>query len=218
MKSEKHFLKKPFSFFPPRLSSRSGFTLLELLIASAIMITLVIFLGIFLQRVLNFGLYFSETFSGQQELQQASQQIIEEIHSMSVSGLGAYPIAAASGNSLTFFSDIDGNGQTEQIRYFLDGNILKKGIIEPAGNPLSYNPAEETISEEIHNIIMPFATSTIFSYYGGGYTGFETPLVFPVTTSAVQTIEVNVFAKDLNQNNPLSLKIKITPRNLRNNN
>ena len=134
---------------------------------------------------------------------------------MAQSNVGSYPIASAASSSITFYSNEDEDDLIERIRYFLDNDILKKGIIKPSGNPLSYGTSSETISEAIHNML---ATSTpVFSYYDSNYTGNQQAMSEPIIASDVRIIETRLAVQDDSSKAPIIIKIQAMPRNLKSN-
>ena len=68
---------------------------------------------------------------------------------------GSYPIVSASENEFVFYSDYDQDGIVERIRYFLDAQELKVGIVEPDVTqiPASYNDDTETIKTVTYHVV-----------------------------------------------------------------
>lgn len=194
---------------------RDGFTLIEVIVGIALLTTIGGLISLLFLRLSDYQLFFTKKFEAQQEIQQTIPFIVSEIRSMSPSSAGSYPIASASTSSIIFYSNVDGDNLIEQIRYFLDGDILKKGTVKPSGNPLSYNSANETTAEMIHNIL---ATSTpIFSYYDENYTGSENPMNQPAIVSNIKIIAVQLMIQNNASQTPIIIKVQAMPRNLRNN-
>jgi len=92
------------------------------------------------------------------------ETIIKEIREMTYSDTGAYPIEEAENQSLSFYSDIDRDSNIEKVRYFLEGNVLKKGVIKSTGFPPQYLSENEKIS-----VLSPYVrngeSESIFIYY-----------------------------------------------------
>lgn len=153
--------------------------------------------------IFDFGIFLGENLSSQREIQLTLRAMSSEIRSMAPSVNGSYAIESVSQNSITFYSDIDSDGLTEKIRYFLDGNILKKGVIRPAGNPLVYSSADERISEQVHYIFS--GAGDIFSYYDSSYSGSEPALPFPVSISLIRLIKANITSDQ----NPIDSKARV---------
>lgn len=195
----------------------TGFTLIEIVIALALFSGIVLATGFFLNYMSNVGIFFGEGLTAQQEVQEVFRAMITELRSMAPSNTGSYPIAEAATSSLLFYGDIDKDNLFERIRYFLDGTILKKGVIKPSGNPFTYNPANEEISFSVRNIIA--TSSAIFSYYDKNYSGSEPAMTPPVNISDIRLIKVDIAINQGAQPRqiPMTFSIQVAPRNLKSN-
>ena len=190
----------------------AGFTLVEIIIAMAIFTGIVFVVSSFGLDIYDFGIFLGENLTAQQELQLTLRSMISEMRAMTQSVSGAYPIELASQNSIVFYSDTDGDGFTERLHYFLDGNILKRGIIKPIGNPLSYSGAED-IREAVHNIYSP--AGNLFGYYDSNYDGTQPELGFPVNIPLIRLVKVKLTV-DPNPIDPSSRVNFSTEVNIRN--
>ncbi len=189
-----------------------GFTLVEVLISIGLLVVVLLLVGSFIGNIFQFEMAFTQQLSAQQEIGNTFAVMVREMHSMTPSALGGYPISQAGTSTITFFSDLNGDGVSEQVRYVLNGATLQKGIVVPTGNPLAYNQSSETITDMIHNVV---ATSSLFTYYDQQYTGVESPLNYPLTIANIQLIKATISAKDSGQTTALTASIAISPRNLR---
>ncbi len=147
------------------------------------------------------------------EAQLALQAIVSELRSINYASTGSYPINSASTNSLTFFSDTNNDGYTEQIRYFADSNVLKRGIIHPSGFPLIYDLNNEKITEAVRYL----TSSNVFSYFGENYDGNQASLSYPIDLSLVKVIRVELKIDKNPKTLPLEISLPafINIRNLR---
>jgi len=171
----------------------------------------------FQKDIFSLNTLLSTSLAAQDEARKALKIITAEIRPLSPSSVGAYPIAEANPTSFIFYSDIDNDQFKERVRYFLSGTTLKKGVIKPSGTPLTYNPANETISEIIHDITS--GTTLIFDYYDNNYDGTTSPLTQPVDMSAIRLIKITVVI-DKNPNKypgPITLTTQVSMRNLKDN-
>mgnify|MGYP005854181983 CR=1 FL=1 len=124
--------------------------------------------------------------------------MISDMRGMSPSSLGGYPIKSVSTSSIVFFSDRDGDGLKDRIRYFLEGDSINKGIITPTQNPVSYS-TQETILTVVRDVVNGTSTP-IFEYFGSGYIATSTPLEIPIDVSSVRYIKIKVeIDSDLNK-------------------
>lgn len=198
--------------------NNDGFSLVEVLIAMGIFSLIIgsimaVFLGALRAKDIIF-----EQLRVQSEARAEAQNFIDEIRRANYSSIGAYPIEAAGTSTIIFYSDIDRDTFRERVRYWLSGTTLKKGVIKPAGTPLSYPPASEVITDAVHDVIN---TSSIFYYYDQNYNGgaTSTALAQPVDVTAVRMAGIELkIEKDINKSpTPLYVETKTEIRNLKNN-
>lgn len=192
----------------------AGFTLIEMLIGLAIFAGIAFIIGTFMKTIFDYQLLFTQQLTAQQELETTFAAMLPEVRSMVPSALGGYAIAQVATSSLTFFVDADADGIADQMRYFLSGMTLYKGIIRPTGNPLAYVGANEIVTEVAHDVVVG---APIFSYFDVNYTGTEAPMAYPLTISDIRLIRVDLTVRDPDKTAPLSSSIEIVPRNLRTN-
>jgi type II secretory pathway pseudopilin PulG len=194
-----------------------GFTLLEIIMALSLGVTAMIVIGSFGADLANFGLFFGDSLQVEQELQLTFKLFNSELLAMQTSHRGDYPLVKASSNEIQFYSDVDGDGLIDEVRYFVDGRILKKGVIKPNGTPLNYDPTQEIVTEPIYDLVP--SASGVFSYYNKDYTGGEPAMVQPLDIKAVRVVRSEVLADKNPQAEPGPTRylMMITIRNLRSN-
>ncbi len=180
-------MKKDYTYAP----HTHGFTLIEILVAVAILGVILVVVSQFQVNVLQYNKSSNDSLQSSQDAQSILRTIVKELRSTKPGNNGSYPIAQADTSSLTFYSDIDADGLQEQIRYFLSTTTLKKGMIKPSGSPLSYNSAQETLSTLALNLKNSTSTA-LFEYYDTTYTGTSSPLAQPVTVASIRLIKVNL--------------------------
>jgi type II secretory pathway pseudopilin PulG len=166
----------------------AGFTLIETMVVFFILAILTDAAWMLYRDTFSSNDALRDSLNTQGEMRKAFREMSSAIRSASPSSLGAYPIFSASSTAFIFYSDADLDGLKERIRYFLSGNILKKGILIPVGNPLVYSDANEKISP----FILGVASSSVFSYYDGNYDGTTAPLLAPVNLLSVRLVKINV--------------------------
>ncbi|KKU37223.1 MAG: hypothetical protein UX49_C0001G0093 [Candidatus Wolfebacteria bacterium GW2011_GWC2_46_275] len=194
--------------------SNSGFTLVEVLISLALFAGIALIIGTFMKSIFDYQLLFTQQLTAQQEIENTFASMIPEIRSMTPSALGGYAIGQVSTSSLTFYDDIDMDGIADQIRYFLSGTTLKKGVTKPTGNPLIYIGANEVATDMAINVV---PGDPIFTYYDLNFTGTEPAMSYPIIISDIRLIRISLTVKDPDKTAPLSASIEIVPRNLRTN-
>jgi hypothetical protein len=168
--------------------SRKGFSVIETLIVISILTLIGFTISMFQKGIFSSTYFLQESLFAQQELRGALKKMTAEIRPAAPSNTGAYPIGIANPDQLLVYTDTNNDGLYERIRYFVDGEILKRGHIIPSGSPLTYNPGNETIQ----TLVTDLATSSIFSYYNNTYTGVEPPLTGTFDISDVRTIKISI--------------------------
>lgn len=199
---------------------KSGFTLIELLIAMGLL-ALVIGSIVAIQRdLLSLNLFLDRSFLAQEEAKNTVAAMVSELRSASISDTGGYPLEQTSGNSIAFYANIDSDALKERVHYFLDGQSLKKSIVKPAGQPITYSTttAQETLMTVLRDVSVD-AGSSIFSYYDSNYAGTSTPLIQPVDISAVRLIAIQlvVDADPASLPPPIRASSQVNVRNLKSN-
>ncbi len=165
-----------------------GFTLIEILVVVGI-------LGLGITSVYNFtgdllanNLYLQEKILAEGEGRTAIKMIVRELRGAGQSNTGVYPIDSASATSLVFYADTDGDNLFERLHYSASGSELRRGVVVPSGEPLTYNLNNET--EKI--LTARLATSSIFSFYDQTYAGTSSPLAEPVTLADIRLVNINL--------------------------
>ncbi len=174
--------------------NNQGFTLMETMVYVLIFVLFIIVAAnfvIFGFRSTNFGF---EQDSAVQQARQVIKYFSKEVRDAYQAETGDYLLDVVNPQELSFYCDYDGDGRIEKIRYFLDNTVLKKGVIEPSGDPVEYNASAETISEIARYINNQ--TEPIFTYYDTDNNLIADP---PGHKTAIRLIH-------------MSLKINVTPQ------
>lgn len=116
--------------------------------------------------------------------------LVRELRTASVSDNGAYALADIQDQQITFYSDIDFDGQVERVRYFLSGSQFSKGIIEPTGQPATYPSANEKVKVLSNNV--QNNTTPVFYYYNEDWPQdtVNNPLQIPGGLSETKLIRI----------------------------
>lgn len=189
---------------------------MEILIVMAILSGVVVVISIFTLDVSNFGVFLGDALSAQQEIQLSLSSMATEIRSMGPSANGSYPIESASSTSFTFYSDIDGDNIFERVRYFVQNNVLKRGVIEPSGNPIVYSALNEQVMDLVHDLVLPTGGS-IFYFYDKNYDGSQSSMSAPVNVVDIRMTRVLITADKSPQNESARITFSTTTiiRNLK---
>jgi len=195
-----------------------GMTLVEVLIAIAIFGAVMIAVVAFEINIFKYNTHISGSFQTTQSAQTILKKILTEIRDTAPGANGAFPIVTAGSTSISFFSDTDNNGTEEQVTYSMIGTNLYRAVIQPTGSPATYNPATQSTTT-IMTGVRNGNTTPVFEYFDNTYTGTSSPLVQPVTTTAVTLVKVNLVL-DLDPNNsplPVTYTVQVGLRNLKTN-
>jgi len=167
-----------------------GFTYTEVVISLGLVVT-VIALVIGLQARLGENQAFLlKTYLATETANSTVSQIGRELRTMRQSERGDFPLATTDDQELAFYSDVDFDGVTEKVRYFLEETELKRGVIDPSGDPVEY-PAEnervKTVAEYVRNGSQP-----VFYYYNEDWPEDQVnnPLTTPTRLNETKLIKV----------------------------
>ena len=159
-----------------------------------------------------------EQLTTQSEGRSVLHHIINDMRKAEESSVGSFPLVTTDENELIVYSNIDSDSLRERVRYWLDGSTLKRGIIKPTGNPLSYTQTEkvDTIAHHVKNIDEGVS---LFTYFGEDYTGTQDALEQPVVLTDVRVIQIQLeLEKDADKTPvPLHLESMFHIRNLKTN-
>jgi len=197
------------------MKENKGFTLIEVLISMVILIVITGLILAFFQNVTDSSRRFSSSLIAQQQVQQTLQVIVPELRSAAQANTGAYPVFGVSSTTLGFYSDVDRDGLFERVRYFLDEDILKKGVIWPSGEPLVYDVDDEIIYDVIEGMV---TGAQIFSYFDETATSTEsTQLPSPISIVDIKKVRISIVVNQGTANQPSIVGVEdlVTIRNLR---
>lgn len=198
-------------------NNNRGFSYVEALVAVAITAVVAVVAGQFQANVLNYNRMFSQFLQAADDLRGIMRPMAGEIRAARVAENGAYPIETATDTEFTFYSDYDTDGQTERMRYFLDGTDFKRGIIEPVGSPAVYDSGTESITTIATGI--DISAGYIFQYYDENYDGSTDPLTQPVSIEDVRLIDIalTIDTDPLKLPEPITISTQVSIRNLKSN-
>lgn len=197
---------------------KKGFTLAEIVVVTGILGLIVFSVGSFQKNILDYNKFSQDSLSSAQDARNILRVMIKELRSASLANDGSFAIIQAATNTITFYSDTDGDTLKEKIRYYVATTTLMKGSIKPTGNPLTYNSANEVFSTLAYNV--KNATSTaLFEYYDSLYAGTTTPLTQPVTVTNIHLVKINLMIDADPNKSPLikTYTSQVSIRNLKDN-
>ena len=202
---------------------KRGFSLVEIVLALGIFAITIFVMTSFRGNISVLDNLINQKLQSRQDLDQTFQVMVTELRSAGPSSLGAYAIESVGTSSLTFYSDYDADGIFERIRYFLQPGVntstLRRGVVEPIGNPLVYNTSTETVSDVGFHIVNTTSTN-LLQYYGPSATStLSATLTAPIDVSLVRYVKITLWAdvKPRVSPKPVFFTQTVTVRNLRSN-
>ncbi|MDO8509761.1 MAG: prepilin-type N-terminal cleavage/methylation domain-containing protein [bacterium] len=195
-----------------------GLTLIEVLVAMGIFVFLVIgIIDLMLWAMRGRDIVW-EQLSTQNEGRKIVQDFTNELRRATASSIGAYPLEIAESQQIVFYSNIDTDSWRERIRYYISDKTLKKGVTKPTGNPLTYNPASEVLTDVVQDVAN--GISSLFYYYDQSYTGASsTAMASPVNITNVRMVGISLSLEEKPNvaPAPFNIEAKVEIRNLKSN-
>lgn len=196
-----------------------GFTLIELGLVTSLTVITMATANLFWQNIQREYQFTSSQYQLTDEVNQTLRKLATEARQAEVAMDGAYPLAILEDNQFAFYADIDNDGLVERRRYFLENSSLKRGIVNPSGNPPTYNMSQEIVSELINSI--DTSKLPLFYYYNGDWPEDTTnnPLSYwerPLETRLIRMI-IPLSVNDQGQNYTYESSTTVHIRNLKNN-
>ena len=174
--------------FKSYLKKSEGITLIEMTVVLGIFAIVLVSITVYIWMSLRAQNKSVKHILAQNNARKALSVATAEIRSSMYSDAGSYPIAEATANSITFYTNVDEDVNAERVRYYMDGSELKRGVIEPQGDPPEYTSTEQvnTLAKYITNL------DSIFTFYDQNYEGTNNPLPFPVNKSIIKFVKFNL--------------------------
>lgn len=145
----------------------NGFTLVEIIIATALLIIVLSFVFFFIHYWLGAFMQNEGKSQAQDEVFQLVNTMVTELREIEPGETGQFPLEVANDKTLIFYSDIDNDRRIERVGYYLSGETLSRGVVEPEGNPGTYNLTTEKV-EEVATMITNGA-EPVFYYYNSNW-------------------------------------------------
>ena len=197
---------------------QSGVTLIELMVVVFIFVLVMAVMAVFFDYFFDSYYFTFDQGRSIDEVKVSVDRFSREVREAQSSQEGAYPLQVANDQEISFYSDVDNDGQVEFVRYFLSGNNLMRGVIEPGSPPNVYSPGTEAtriISEYVRNGVEP-----VFYYYNGSWPSdvVNNPLVLADRLLETRLVEINLMINTSpNTQDDLEVSTRVMIRNLKTN-
>lgn len=195
-------------------NQKKGMTLVEILVTMSILVVVMIAVASFQYNVLNYNRSTQVRLTNVQEVTSILKTMAKELRATASSANGSYAINSAATSSITFFADVDSDGLTDQIRYYLSGTTMYRGVVKPSGSPLTYNQAQESTKILVTGVVNS-STTPVFEYFSGDYEGTGASMSYPLVLTSIRLVKASVTI-DTDPNKPPPAKIYSTQAALRN--
>lgn len=213
------FDNQPFKYNQMAYKHKSGFTLIELLLAGSMFVFIVAGLATFVVYYLNNYAFSFDKAVALNQAQGGTNLLVREIREARTAETGAWPLVQVDDNTLIFYSDVTNDGRVDQVRYFLDGTQLKKGVIEPTQSPVLYPLENEKIT-----LVASFinnSSTPIFTYFNGDWPADQINNPLPTGSRLLNTryikVYLNINFNPEGKNQPIELITGVQIRSLKDN-
>jgi prepilin-type N-terminal cleavage/methylation domain-containing protein len=199
---------------PSSNNHRRGFTLVELLTVISITTVVMLALTSIIRSFYINNAYLLERTESLSSAQRGVSDSIKAIREASYGDDGSYPIAVAGTSTITIYSNVDGDGSIEKVKYFLSGTNFYRVVYNATGSPPSYN-VSPTSTTTIATYARNASTTPVFTYYDTNGTQLSTT---SPSIASISSVQVSLLV-DLNPNrapNVFTLTETATLRNIHN--
>ncbi len=202
-------------------SEKKGMTLVEMLIAMSISMLIMVGSAYLLSQIYKHYGFAMEQGMSVQAAQHSLKIVLEELRGIKQSDAGSYPIDEAEDFSFIVFSDVDKDGTTEKVHYFLENQKIRKGVSKPSGAPPTYPAGDQSVSTVAEHVINT-AAQPLFFYFNADYPVDQenNPLSTPVSpVSGIRLVKIDIFYNldPLRAPDNIRLESYVELRNLKNN-
>lgn len=164
----------------------------EMIVAIGIFSLCLAGFSVFIIKIWKANAYIYETGQDTYIASRCVNLITDDMRKTAQAENGDYSLKLASDFDLTAFIDIDDDGKTEKVHYFLDQDTdeLKKGVSEPSGsNPPAYSDGDDSV-ETLASHVVNESDDPAFSYFGRDYLSDQTPFEVPVSSAEIVSIRL----------------------------
>lgn len=171
-----------------------GMSLVEMLMAIAILslgmggVTL-----LFINSWTN-NKFILETGNASRMASRGANDIVSDLRKVRQADNGDFPVEAADDFDLKVYLDIDNDGATERVHYYLSGSTLYRGVTDPvSGLPITY-PNSDDSTTTLATAVVNTSSDPIFIYYNADYPTdtVNNPLSTPASVSQVRMVRVHL--------------------------
>lgn len=142
----------------------AGYTLIECLLVIAITLIIIPVLYASIQTLYDTHAQTLARSFALTNASKVSERLARDIRSSVHAEDGSLPLVAIATSSITLYTDTDMDGYVERVRYFLDQETLRVGIIEPTSTS-SYPTGTEVVDTIVTDVINLETNTPVFRYF-----------------------------------------------------
>lgn len=131
----------------------TGFTIIELMVTIAIFTLLTVTIMSFIVALYRVKDYAFNQTKAIHDSRKGIQEMVQFLREADYGNDGSYLLSSAATSSLKFYSNVDSDAGVEQVRYYLDGTMLKQAIVDASGDPVGYTlpPKTRIVARHVRN-------------------------------------------------------------------
>ncbi len=172
----------------------AGMSLVEMMVAIFIMSAGMIGFTLLFTSTWRSNKFIVESGVTAMQVNRASAEVVSTLRKVRQADNGDYPLELGDDFELKAYVDIDADGVTERVHYWLDSGTdqLKRGVTEPSSaTPPTYAASDDSVTI-LANYIVNEATEPLFYYYNENYPGdtINNPLTTLVEVDDVRLVRV----------------------------
>lgn len=190
-------------------TKKLGFTLIEMVVVTAIVSMLTVVIASFLTASMKSYRIKRQSI----DLEQKSAQVMRDFERNT---RAASQIITADSNQLTFlrYFDVSSTTPPTQVRYFVVGNKFEIGLTEPQGTPpnVTYPSGSEKIDLIINDVTNPVS---LFTYFDGN--GTQLPAPTTITNIRMMGLSISLDKNGAMPPAPITETTRISLRNMKDN-
>jgi type II secretory pathway pseudopilin PulG len=194
-----------------KTNKQQGFSLIETMLVLFLSVIIVFMFAEYLSKSFRSIKFVEEFGNAVDNASKGAKMMNKILREATTPSTGVFPLISAGENELIFYSNNDDDTDIERIRFFLEGTILKQGVIQPTGDPAVYTATETitTISQYVQNTDMT-SPLPIFTYFD--LENNETPSI-----NAIKRIHTHLEINETPERAPknFTIDINIQLRNLK---
>src|SRR3989338_9111961 len=199
-----------------------GMTLIEMLVAIAVMLIAMEGFTLLFVKSWETNKFILEEGLASAAGSRATKKIITQLRSVRQEDKGDFPVESGADFDVKVYADIDDDGVTERVHYFLDlaTDELKVGVTDPLGTtPITYPASDDTVTV-LASYVVNESDNPAFYYYNENYPGdtVTNPLATPINVEDARLIRVHLLVNidPIRAPNNINIESFADLRNLKN--